>query len=1343
VVTSAATATGQVGVSFTYQITGTNTPTSFSATGLPAGLSVNTSTGLISGTPTAASTTNVTVGATNASGSGTALVTITINLATPVISSSTTAAGISGTSFSYQITASNSPTSFSASGLPAGLSVNTATGLISGTPTSAGSSSVSLGATNAGGTGSAVLTLTVTLGKPAITSATALPGQVGVFLSYLITATNAPTSFNATGLPAGLTFSSTNNTISGAPTAAGTTTATLSATNASGTGTASLVFTVLPAVPMITSATGTSGSSGSAYSYQITANNSPTSFSATGLPPGFTINTATGLIAGTPTYQTTWTMTVGATNAGGTGSATVYLDVALGSPGITSSATASGQVGEPFSYQITGGNGPTSFSASGLPSGLSVDAGTGLITGSPGAAGTSVVTLGATNASGTGSMTLTLTITTPAAPVIASATTSNGQVGFAFTYQIAASNLPTSFTATNLPAGLTLGSTGAITGVPQSNGSTSVTIGATNAGGAGTATLVITISPTWPVITSATTASGQTGTAFSFQVSASNSPTSYSATGLPTGLSISTTTGMISGTPGAIGSYAVTLGATNSGGTGNATLELTISSPSPSITSATSVSAQLNSAFTFQITATNAPTSYSATGLPAGLTINTATGAITGTPTTSGTFSVTLGATNALGTGTATLTLTLSAVLPPVITSSANAGTVVGNSFVYQITGTNSPTSYAVTNLPAGLTLNTTTGAITGTLGSIGISAMTITASNSGGSGTSPLTITTVGTAPVITSASTVIVPITFTYQITATNSPTSFSATGLPTGLTIDPTLGAITGSASPGTYSVTITASNASGTGNQILTLDVTLSPPQFSSQTYTASGQVGIPFQTYVTCNTLYATYSASGLPPGLVIGSSTGIVSGTPTTSGTSVVTVTATDSAGSALAQLTLTIATATEPLISSSLALAGQVGTALSYQITASNSPTSFSASTLPPGLSLNASTGLITGTPTTAGITAVTIGASNANGTGTGSLSVDVLPNFVVTFGLTMWLKADTGVSTAAGGGVSQWADQSGLANNAVQAAAANQPIPVASQINGLPVIRFAGPNSLSLPANMMQGAQAGEIIAVVKMASNPNNFNVLWEFGTTGYGSSYYNLGHYDDFGTNDQSASQEPTSETDQYYVYDTSITASGTSTYTYDGLPEWTRTGLAVGFQQYPYIGGSLQGDIVEVALYDRVLSSTEQKAIYGYLSTRYAMPTPFNNLNIPVVPSGSSAAGATSSPFSYQIVASNNPTSYSATNLPAGLTLNASTGLITGTPTAAGTFTVTVTATNAYGTDTTTLTVTVGTGWPWASNPYGDADGDGVPNYEDARPNDPTVGILQVTIAAPANGSTVP
>ena len=79
----------------------------------------------------------------------------------------------------------------------------------------------------------------------------------------------------------------------------------------------------------------------------------------------------------------------------------------------------------------------------------------------------------------------------------------------------------------------------------------------------------------------------------------------------------------------------------------------------PIITSAISISATVGSTFLYQMSAINAPVSYGAQGLPAGLAINTATGAISGTPTAVATSAVTMRATNSAGTGIATLTLSI------------------------------------------------------------------------------------------------------------------------------------------------------------------------------------------------------------------------------------------------------------------------------------------------------------------------------------------------------------------------------------------------------------------------------------------------------------------------------------------------------------------------------------------------------------------------------------------------------------------------------------------------------------------------------------------------------------
>jgi hypothetical protein len=161
VITSSTAVTTSSGASFSYQIAATNNPVSYTATGLPSGLTITSTSGLISGTPTVVATTDITLKAINLGGTGAATLALTVLPQPPVITSATSAIAIAGDPFAYQVTATNTPTGYSFSTLPAGLVSNTGTGLISGTATIPGSSSVVLTATNSGGSGTATLLITV------------------------------------------------------------------------------------------------------------------------------------------------------------------------------------------------------------------------------------------------------------------------------------------------------------------------------------------------------------------------------------------------------------------------------------------------------------------------------------------------------------------------------------------------------------------------------------------------------------------------------------------------------------------------------------------------------------------------------------------------------------------------------------------------------------------------------------------------------------------------------------------------------------------------------------------------------------------------------------------------------------------------------------------------------------------------------------------------------------------------------------------------------------------------------------------------------------------------------
>jgi subtilisin family serine protease len=387
-----------IGVPFAYQVTANNNPTGFSASGLPPGFRCDNS-GLISGIPTGTGIFRIRVEARNIFGSVSS--TIIIAISEGAITSATSAEGVIGVPFLYQITANNNPSGYTASGLPPGFRCDPS-GLILGTPTGAGTFPVHVEARNIFGSTSATVIFTISPG--AITSATSAEGVVGVPFTYQITADNDPTGYSASGLPPGFRCDP-SGLILGTPTGIGTFQVHVEAKNIFGSASATVVFIISRGT--ITSATSAEGIVGVPFAYQITADNEPTGYTASGLPPGFRCDPS-GLILGTPTGAGTFPVHVEARNTFGSASANIVFTITDGT--ITSASSGDGVVGAPFAYQITADNNPTGYTASGLPPGFRCDP-SGLILGTPTASGTFPVHVEAKNIFGSASATVVITIT--------------------------------------------------------------------------------------------------------------------------------------------------------------------------------------------------------------------------------------------------------------------------------------------------------------------------------------------------------------------------------------------------------------------------------------------------------------------------------------------------------------------------------------------------------------------------------------------------------------------------------------------------------------------------------------------------------------------------------------------------------------------------------------------------------------------------------------------------------------------------------------------------------------------------------------------------------------------
>ncbi len=226
-ITSPVSIKATVGQPFFYQIIATNHPFNYTASPLPAGLSLDTTLGIISGTPTGTpGTVQVSLSASNINGVGSGGVTSGIQGAPGlVITSSTSALAYAGQPFNFQVVTkgASSAARISAIGLPAGLSIDPVSGRISGTSNATGSSLVTLTVTdgNASTTGSLEITLTADTAYPVITNANIVIVPRGQPFTYTIATPGAtdpidPPSYTFLGtLPQGFGFNAATGTISG------------------------------------------------------------------------------------------------------------------------------------------------------------------------------------------------------------------------------------------------------------------------------------------------------------------------------------------------------------------------------------------------------------------------------------------------------------------------------------------------------------------------------------------------------------------------------------------------------------------------------------------------------------------------------------------------------------------------------------------------------------------------------------------------------------------------------------------------------------------------------------------------------------------------------------------------------------------------------------------------------------------------------------------------------------------------------------------------------------------------------------------------------------------------
>jgi Big-like domain-containing protein/putative Ig domain-containing protein len=341
--------------------------------------------------------------------------------------------------------------------------------------------------------------------------------------------------------------------------------------------------------PVFTSPSNTTATVGSAFSFNVSANGSPEpNLTESGaLPSGVTFQAGpagSATISGTAVAGTggSYPITLKATSSGGSAKQAFTLTVDE-APAITSASSATTNVGLALSFSVTTSGFPAAMvtESGSLPTGVKFKAsanGSATIKGTPGpgTGGTYPLTLSAANGIGSAG-TQDFVLTVNQGPVFTSASATTVTVGTSFDFPVSASGSPApNITETGtLPSGVSfepgLPGSASITGsaAAHTGGAYTVTLKAKGSAGTTTQSFTLTVDQP-PVITSATSAGATVGTAFSFKVKSTGFPvpTLSESGSLPAGLTFtpnSNGTATIAGTPapGSDGTYDITIDASN------------------------------------------------------------------------------------------------------------------------------------------------------------------------------------------------------------------------------------------------------------------------------------------------------------------------------------------------------------------------------------------------------------------------------------------------------------------------------------------------------------------------------------------------------------------------------------------------------------------------------------------------------------------------------------------------------------------------------------------------------------------------------------------------------------
>ena len=927
---------------------------------LPAGLTMSPA-GVVTGTPSRAQTARgIVVAATDGAGRVSALPPMDLDVRDPVAINGNPPPGATfSRSYSarFEIVGGRGPFTFVSSGnaLPPGLAYSAGWdeerqahyGVVSGVPNALGSyTGLSASATDAAGRSGTTVPFDIHV-IDAFAVEARLPGEATVGTSYqgIVTASDGQQPYvyavAAGVLPAGLSLDPDTGTVTGTPTATGSSDGIVfSVTDARGR----ILQTAPAAIAVRTSLS--YALSGDAFAIvgepwsakaSVSGGREPYAFTVVGgaLPPGVSFD-ADGNLAGFPAAAGRFVATLRMQDGDGRAAPAFVFEKSVAAAfSISGSALSAATRGRDYSgrFVAVGGRGPYNYSlGSGvLPQGLTLDAGTGIVGGTPDRTETQQrIVVVAVDADGRRAMTPEFQIAISDNPSFARAPSGYPTTGRAFTAAsaVVGGSPPYAFAVASgtLPAGLDLDTaTGTVSGIATSAGAKSVVVVVTDALGASgqiTATLDVRDTPTVAGAFAESAAVGETS-ASSIAVSGGRAPFSISNTGtLPSGLRLSAggPSATLFGTPAMAGSATFGVEMTDADGrivsagpfTVRVAEALTLSGSLPSTTVGQSYSAS------FSAGGGREPYLYGiASGsLAPGLQLEAATGFVRGTSTASGSFHAVVSVTD--GNGRSTTAERVLAVRDRIAATAAPStlyGTV-GEAFSHRPSFTGGRTPYLYSKgagtLPDGLTLDPVTGAVAGTPTVVGVaSGLRIDAVDADGDAASGHPIGIDVRLPVSVQAPSQVLVSTQTDGTWGTVSAAggsggySFAVErgSLPAGLALDPPTGRIAGTApSADVTSIVVSAVDGQGRTGRSGTIEINVAPSVVATFAKPVQSLVGrslsvTPGMAAGGAEPYSWKITSGSLPAGLSFDPATSRISGQPSSTADVVLGIRVTDATG--------------------------------------------------------------------------------------------------------------------------------------------------------------------------------------------------------------------------------------------------------------------------------------------------------------------------------------------------------------------------------------------------------------------------------------------------------------